>query len=63
MASPRRTRSSLVLGSRKSNSTARMMGTICHIEIGEYARAVVGQPCRWSFLLPTLLPTVRSFRQ
>ena len=34
VASPRRTRSSLVFGNRKSNSAARSKGTICHIEIG-----------------------------
>ena len=34
VASPRRTRSSLVFGTRKSNSAARIKGTICHIEIG-----------------------------
>jgi hypothetical protein len=34
VASPRRTRTSLVFGTRKSNSAARIRGTICHMEIG-----------------------------
>ena len=34
VAKPSRTRSPLVFGSRKSNSKARVRGTICSIEIG-----------------------------
>ena len=34
VANPRRTRSPLAFGSRKSNSNARIRGTICGIEIG-----------------------------
>lgn len=63
IANPSRTRSPLAFGSRKSNSNARIRGTICGIEIGEYALAVAAQAERCSSSLASLAPFVRSFRQ